>query len=431
MLSAVRLVVHPRGVVAALALAALLLAGCDDGPPTPSASRSTPRPTATPRPPSDRDLLTRLVAARARALADGDARAYVATAIGAQARRDRRALAAARRLPLSRAELAARSVKVDGDRATLRVQLTYAFRGIDTHYLKSARLTARRTPDGWRIASDKPAAGTLAPWEHRAYTARRSTHFLALTPRGLKAPGLMADLERGYAKLRLPGVRPPRRVLVIVARDGADVRALTKDIDTDALTAVAETQFATRGRGQSVSSLWGERVFVLWDSYRSRPADRRQTVIAHELTHAALAKRTSARTPPWLYEGIAMYASGDNRSGDAGALLSGRGVLRVASAETAARRAMSLARLSSPLALQRLPTAGLAFAYAYSSAAAYTIAERYGPRALLRVLRAYGSDALTGSGRALTDKVLRRTLHVSLTRFQSQVDAYATAHSRF
>ena len=85
---------------------------------------------------------------------------------------------------------------------------------------------------------------------------------------------------------------------------------------------------------------------MLWRSYGSRSATERRKVVAHELVHAALANRTSARTPPWLYEGIAMYASGDNRSGDAGALISGRGVLRDASKQGAAKAAMSLTRLS-------------------------------------------------------------------------------------
>ena len=71
-------------------------------------------------------------------------------------------------------------------------------------------------------------------------------------------------------------------------------------------------------------------------------------VVAHELVHAALASRTSARTPPWLIEGIAMYVSGDNRAGDAGALISGRGVLKDASKQARRRSAMSLTRLSKP-----------------------------------------------------------------------------------
>ena len=38
--------------------------------------------------------------------------------------------------------------------------------------------------------------------------------------------------------------------------------------------------------------------------------DARQTVVAHELTHAAVAPATSGRTPSWLTEGLALYVSG-------------------------------------------------------------------------------------------------------------------------
>ena len=70
-------------------------------------------------------------------------------------------------------------------------------------------------------------------------------------------------------------------------------------------------------------------------------------VIAHELAHAALVKRTGGRVPPWLVEGIAMYASGDKRAGDAGALLSG-GQLRDRSKQGRPRRALSLTKLAKP-----------------------------------------------------------------------------------
>jgi predicted small lipoprotein YifL len=425
-----------------VALAAVLtLAACGGGSGSDGPRSATP--TAAPQrtdeaeaqAPSDTELLTRLLQARATAIEAGDSGAYLATATGAtQRRRDRRAIAAARRLPLRSVGLSARSTEITGDRAVLRVVLRYAFSGVDTVYYKTSRVAARRTASGWRVASDRPTYGAVAPWEHRTYVARRSRHFLALTPKGLQAKSLMRDLEAGRTRMRqgLPGVTPPKRVLVIVARTGADTRALTKDITTlRSLVAVAETQYSTTGPAKRIAEVWGERVFVLWSSYAGRSESGRQTVIAHELTHTALAKRTSARTPPWLTEGIALYASGDDRAGEAGALLSGRGYLSDPADQAAARRAMSLGRLSRVRALRNLSSAGLSFAYAYAAAAAYTIAEQHGQEALLRVLRAYGSERYRGTGRTLTDRILRRTLKTSLKTFEAQVRAYATAHSRF
>ena len=155
-------------------------------------------------------------------------------------------------------------------------------------------------------------------------------------------------------------------------------------------------------------------------------------VVAHELTHAALAKRTSARTPPWLFEGMAMYVSGDTVRREAGALISGRGVLKDSSKQGAAKNAMSLSKLSNPRALQKMSSIPLAFAYSYSSAAAYTVAQKHGRKALLRLFTAYNSEKIRGKpGRKLTDKVLRRTLKKSLTEFEGEVKAYASAHSKF
>ena len=279
--------------------------------------------------------------------------------------------------------------------------MAYTFDGIDTTYYKTSRMTAQKTPDGWRISNDRPSAGTLAPWEYTRYKARTSKHFLALAPKSLKVGNLMTDLEKGRAKMvrGLPGVKPPRKVLVIVARNGKDTKALTKDMKTRrSLVAVAETQYSVKGTAQRVDELWGERVFVMWRSYGDGSPKERQTVVAHELVHAALAHRTSARTPPWLYEGIAMYVSGDNRAGDAGALISGRGVLRDASKQGEAKAAMSLTKLSNPRALQKMSSVEISFAYSFSSAAAYTIAEKHGRKALLRLFTAYNSEKNRGLG---------------------------------
>ena len=423
----------------ALTAAAVFVTACGGsaGTSTP-AKRSSTLAVATPaakKPPNDTEQLDELLTARANALERGDARAFLGTSTSGQARKDKRQIAAAKALPLGSVELTAQGTEVEKTRATMRVDMVYTFEDIDTTYVKTSRMTAQKTPEGWRISNDRPSAGTLAPWEYTRYRARESDHFLALAPRSLKVGSLMKDLEKGRSRMRraLPGVAPPKRSLVIVARNSKDTKALTKDIKTlRSLVAVDETQFSVKGPAKRVDKLWGERVFVMWRSYGNRSAKDRQTVIAHELTHASLAKRTSARTPPWLYEGIAMFASGDNRAGEAGALISGRGVLRDTSKQGQAKAAMSLTRLSNVRALSRMSEVSLAFAYSYSSAAAYTIAEKHGRKALLKLLKAYNSERNRGkSGRKLTDKILRKTLKTSLKSLENEIDAYASARSKF
>jgi hypothetical protein len=329
----------------AVVASVLLVTACGGGSPSAKKATATSTPTAeATRAPSDSDQLNQLLRNRANALALGDVDGYVATGTGRQAAKDRRAATWAKALPLSDVTMTAKALEVNGARATLRVNMVYAFDRIDTQYLKPSMMKARRTAQGWRIVNDRPSAGALAPWEYKRYKARNSRHFLALAPAGLKVGSLMNDLERGRDRMRrsLPGVEPPKRVLVIVARDGKDTKALTKNWHTlSALVAVAEAQVSTKGPARRVAAVASQRVFVLWRSFGDRTADERQMVIAHELTHAALVRKTGGRVPAWLVEGIAMYASGDKRAGDAGALLNG-GRLKDSSKQAAAERALAL-----------------------------------------------------------------------------------------
>ena len=153
--------------------------------------------------------------------------------------------------------------------------------------------------------------------------------------------------------------------------------------------------------------------------------------MAHELVHAALVKRSGGRIPAWLSEGIAMYASGDEQAGDAGALLSGA-QLRDTSKQEATENALSLTKLAKPTSLDRMSAIPLAFAYAYASAAAYAIADKYGPKALLRLYSGFNSQKYKGpAGRNLSDKVVRGTLKTSLKSLEEDIDAYARARSEF
>ena len=72
----------------------------------------------------------------------------------------------------------------------------------------------------------------------------------------------------------------------------------------------------------------------------------------------------------------------------------------------------------------------LAFAYSYSSAAAFAIADKYGRGALLRLHTAFNSAKIKGRpGRKLSDKVVRKVLKTSLSNLEDEVDAYARARS--
>src|SRR4051794_11969402 len=177
---------------------ALLITACGGGSastsPQPakrtSASVSKPKLKAT-KPPGDNAQLNKLLIVRASALQSGEADTYAGTATGAQVRKDTRIIGRAKLLPINSVRLLARGVEVNNDRAKLRVDMVYSFKGIETEYVKTSLMTALRTDKGWKIAADKPSAGALTPWEYATYKARRSRHFVALTPKGLKVGSLM------------------------------------------------------------------------------------------------------------------------------------------------------------------------------------------------------------------------------------------------
>lgn len=414
------------------AAAAALLAGCGGHSRPAAAAAATPKAEAkASRPPSDTDQLHALLNARAAATRAGDATALERTSTGRQRRRDGRAAAAAGPLQLSHLAMTPQTTQVDGRRAVLHVETIYSFSGVRSLFVKHSRVTARRTAQGWRVTRER-AVGVMAPWELGRYTVRRSRHFLALSPHGLHVGSLMSDLEHGRTEERhgLPSARPPGRMLVLVTRGSSDARALTRDVRAlGSLTAMAESEVTFRGPARRVSVLSGQRIVVFWRAYGGRSTQERRMVIAHELTHAALARRTTGRTPAWLVEGIAMYASGDERAGDAGALLAGAR-LRVASQQSAADRVLSLARLARPRAMNRLSTIPLAVAYSFSSAAAYAIAAKYGRDGLLRLYKAFNDESIHGrAGARLDNRVTRHVLHESLRSVQADAEAFARAHA--
>jgi hypothetical protein len=423
---------------AALVSAALLVAGCggskraskSDG--VASAATQTATPTATP---SDAEQIQSLLKERARRIQNGDALALVETSTGPQAVRDKREANAARALKLEGVTLESRAASIQGRYATAHVVTRYHFLGIDdSEFAVRSAMSFTKTPDGWRVKDDHPSQGVVAPWQLTNYIVRRSPHFVTLAPVGLKLDNFMKDLEAGRAitKRGLPDTKVPERLLVLLARNTRDAKALARDAKSiGSIYAIAQASVQQTGPAQRVFRVSAQRMLVMWRWLRrSSQAERRMT-IAHEMTHAALVKQTSGRMPAWLVEGTAMYVSGDRRYSQAGALLSG-GVLRDSSQQTASKRVLSLTALGKPTSLDNLATTPLGFAYSYASAAAYAIAQKHGRKGLLRLYKAFDKQKYKGTpGRKLMDRVLRATLHQSLASLQQDVDAFARAHAKF
>jgi hypothetical protein len=113
-----------------------------------------------------------------------------------------------------------------------------------------------------------------------------------------------------------------------------------------------------------------------------------------------------------------MYVSGDRRADEAASLD------HAATTASAARRALALQALSKPGAIARLGGEGQAAAYAYSSAAAFYVAEHYGTRRLFRLYDVFNRESLKGKpGAELADRAVRRTLGVTIAQLDRDVRA--------
>ena len=412
-------------VLAALAAAAFLAAcgGSGPGPPTPPpgttstpAAAATPTAGSTPVPTvtSDAAELQALLDRRAAALDAAAAAAYARTSAASGRAGDRSAVANARPLGVRDVALTAEDVQLAGRRARLKVRLAYGVKGVRGSFGGVRTERARRTASGWRLTG---LAGTRdrQPWEADAYARTATTHFVIWMPAGLDPGPLPAALEQGYGLMRkaLSALRLRRRYLVVVARDAAHARTLTRQIaGLDGLTALTDTEVRQTGDAERVTSVASQRLLVVWPNFVSLDGERQTTTVTHELTHAALAPRTSGRLPGWLAEGTAMYVSGDDRSDEAAQLLQ-QPVLTL-------RRGLSLRALSRPDALGRLGGEDQRAAYAYASAAAHRVVAVYGRAALLRLYDAFSRDDVRGrrGDPVLTDAALRQALGVSLARFE-------------
>ena len=383
------------------------------GADTTAAERGS-RPPA-PRPPSDPELLDRLLERRSRALVRGNARAYAATAKGEQRLIDRLAARRARALGLRSAALSVDALDLDGRRATMRVTSLYELEGIAGRFGGRRRLVAVKGRRGWRVVRET-SPRERHPWELAAYRRERSRHFAVLAPAGLDTSGLAQTLEEAYAAMGdvLPAGRLRRRYLVVVARTAQDARALTQGIrGVSELAAITDSRVRETGPARRAAEVVSQRLLLVWPVFSTLDAAGRARIATHELTHAALAGSTSGRTPAWLVEGLALYTSDDRR-------------VQSAAADLGAPGAPTLPALSRPDAIARQDGTEQGRSYAYASAATHYLAERYGEEGLLDLYDAFNEERIRGrAGRpATTDRAVRRVLGVSLERFEADLRAW-------
>jgi hypothetical protein len=401
---------------AALALA-LALAGCGGSSAPDGGGGSPARGTDRPRPPAAEDQLQRLLDRRAHALEARRPAEYAATATGAQRGEDLAAARNARALRLREVRLSASGVQVDGDRAVLSVRAGYRLDGVRGRFEAERRMQATRTPAGWRVSAES-SRRQRHPWEVGRVQELRSRHFVIVAPADLPAGelGVTQALEAGYERMRavLTGGSLRRRSAVVVAGDARAARQMTEGIrGVASLAAISDTSVREDGAAERVVEVSSQRLLIVWPAFAALDPEGRDRVIAHELTHAALAPVTSGRTPGWLVEGVALYVSGDRRVGEAAQLVT------AGAPDRGLRRALTLTGLCRPDAVARLGGDRQSAAYAYSSAAAFYLVDRYGRERFLDLYDAFNANDLAGeAGPALVDAAVRRVLRMPLARLE-------------
>jgi len=393
---------------AAFAAAPLALAGCGGGSPAPDPGAPVTRERAF-RPLRDAESLDTFFLRLAAALERGGPRAYAATATGRQRARDARAARRIRGLGITDVATSVRSLDIGSRRARMDIRSLYRVRGISGRYAGARRLVAVKTARGWRVASET-SRRERHPWELGRLVRRRTEHFVILAPPDVPTRELGAAFEDGYEALGdvLEPGRLRRRSLVVVAPDARTLNRLTRGIrGVESLAAITDSSVREAGPARRTVAVVSQRMLVSWPVFAGLDAATRRRIVTHELTHAALAGVTSGRTPAWLVEGIALYTSGDRRTAEA--------------AQALARPAPpTLGRLAPPEGIARTSGARQSEAYAFASAAAAYVAERYGEAALLELYEAFNDEGLPGEAGdpGLTDRALRATLGLGRRAFE-------------
>jgi hypothetical protein len=363
------------------------------------------------RPPDDAAEIEELLGERARALEAEDIVALSATATGDQRARDRLSARRAKRLAIERIRFVADDLETSGDRAEATVTMSYRVRGMSRPFYTERRLVARKEPAGWRVTRDVARHEPL-PWDVASFKATRVPHVVLLTSPGVEVGPLRDGLSAAYREIRrnLPARDLPRSVLVIAARDPDQAEHLTGRI-ARGVVALANVSVAFGPRpAQQVRRVFAQRMIVIASRWRTLPPVERQATLVHEMTHTALDPDTSGRTPPWLAEGVAMYVSGDDRSEEARLRAAGAGP------------SITLRRLCKPKSIFRLTGEEQGAAYAASSGAAEAIVAQHGTKALFRLYDAFNDSTIKGrTCVATTDRVLRRTLDMSLSELEAAV----------
>jgi hypothetical protein len=382
-----------RWVLAAAIVALLGVAGCSESA----------------EPVDDPRLEVRsLLSQRARALAGGDAQAYLATATGEAREPAQRIAEGVAATGMAQYDEVLVDAEVDAESGEVRdaeIDVVYRYEGVPENNQFRDRLTADfASRDGQWVMTDAEFEDPPPMWAMGPVEVIRSQHFLALFHPELGDPREPVALaEEGYRRLH-PELTLDEQPLYVraLARDRAEMDAL---VDQDMLPpALARWEHSEAGMVQRVRAQRRQMVVNVGAvlpgggdipaaaaSPAPSPAPRghhgglqqaRET-FQHELGHVVLLPFTYPHTPRWVAEAGAMYLAEERREATWRAGL-----------DSGAFRDMSFTDLHE----QELGP----LHYAYANAAALYLVEQDRPATFWRFYRNFrDADSTAEAGRLL------------------------------
>ena len=202
-------------------------------------------------------------------------------------------------MTLEQVKLVPEELQTDGNRATVKVMLSYRVRGMSRPFRTVRRVTARKS--GGRVARhERPSAPRSRSRGRSRRSARvRTRHVVLLAAPGVDTAPLRAGLEEAYREIRrdLPRRDLPRSVLVLAARDHRQAERLAGRI-AKGVVAIANVSVEWGPQpALQVERVLAQRMVVIDSTWGSQDAFGRQSTLVHEMTHTALDPDTSAADP--------------------------------------------------------------------------------------------------------------------------------------
>ncbi|MEV7191567.1 hypothetical protein AB0N81_07145 [Streptomyces sp. NPDC093510] len=279
-------------VALCFALCLALLAGCG-GDPVPDTAAGEVR-----------GLLER----RARALLDGDEKAYDRTERPAKGAKD--LFENVDDVPLESWAYRLTGLDRTGAEATATAELHYRVKGYDRAPVTAERTLSLERRDGrWYVTAERPAKKSGEQlWDQGRVTAERGRRSLVLgvgqSPAELRAHRELADRAVPVVRDAWPG-EWPERVVVLVPRSLDGMAGLLGAPASGYRGIAAVTTGETGGSGRAPA----DRIIVNPEAYGVLGDFGKQVVLTHEAAHVATRAQTSTATPLWLSEGFADWVA--------------------------------------------------------------------------------------------------------------------------